>query len=67
VSWSPPSWRQLLILFSLGGVFLAGIGFGQALDDRPNLSGTQTYVRTLNPLPITQLPTETVTVTTSNP
>jgi hypothetical protein len=67
VSWSPPGWRPLLILLALVGVFLAGIGLGEALHDRPNLAGTQIYVRTLHPLPITPVPTETVTVTTAKP
>jgi hypothetical protein len=67
VSWSPLSWRHLLILLSLGGTFVAGIGVGEALDERPNLAGTQTYVRTLHPRSITPLATETVTVTTSKP
>jgi hypothetical protein len=57
----------LLVLLALGVAFVAGIGFGEALHDRPDLGGTQTLIRTLHPLPITPLPPETVTVTTSAP
>jgi hypothetical protein len=55
----------VLVLLGLGVAFVAGIGLGQALHDRPG-GGGQVIVRTLNPLPITPVPTETVTVTTSN-
>jgi hypothetical protein len=60
-------WRPLLLLLALGGVFVAGIGVGEALHDRPGLSGTQTLIRTLQPGTIPAVPTETVTVMTSNP
>ena len=32
-------------------IFLVGIAFGQALNDGPPQPSTQTYVRTLEPLP----------------
>ena len=60
-------WRRLIVLLSLAAVFLAGIGVGESLNDRPDLSGNQTLIRTLNPLPITPAATETGTITTSNP
>jgi hypothetical protein len=66
-SWAPLSWRYLLILLLLGVTFVVGIGVGEALHDRPNLAGTQTFIRTLHPLPISRAPIRTVTVTTSNP
>jgi hypothetical protein len=66
-SWAALSWRRLLVLLALGVAFVAGIGFGEALHDRPDLGGTQTLIRTLHPLPIATLPPETVTVTTSGP
>ncbi len=47
-------------------VFVAGMAIGRAIDDTPRPGGTQTIVRTLEPL--TVAPQErTVTVTTSAP
>jgi hypothetical protein len=60
-------WRRLAILFSLGVAFVLGIGVGEAIHDQPDLGGTQTLIRTLRPLPITPIPAETVTVTTTAP
>jgi hypothetical protein len=57
--------RRLLLLLALAVAFLAGIGLGQALNDRPP-GGNQTIVRTLHPLTIAPAPAETVTITTSN-
>jgi len=54
------------VLAGLGIAFVLGIGLGEALDDGSSGAGGQTIVRTLRPLPITPLPPETVTVTTSN-
>ncbi len=48
-------------------VFAVGIAFGQALHDNPQPSGTQTLVRTLQPLPLAPAARETVTVTVQNP
>jgi hypothetical protein len=59
------SGRSLLVLLGLGAAFVLGLGFGEALHDQPALGGEQTLVRTLRPLPITPVPPETVTVTTS--
>jgi len=59
--------RRLLILLALVVAFGVGVGLGQALHDRPDRGGTQTLIRTLHPLPITPIPPETVTVTTSQP
>jgi hypothetical protein len=47
--------------------FVVGIALGEALHDNPSGSGTQTIVRTLNPLPLAPAARTTVTVTTSNP
>jgi hypothetical protein len=57
--------RRLLVLLAVGVAFVVGLGFGEALHDQPDLGGTQTLIRTLRPLPITPVPPETVTVTTS--
>jgi hypothetical protein len=48
----------------LAAVFAGGVALGQALDDNPDAGQTGTYVRTLQPQPLTAIP-ETVTVTTS--
>jgi hypothetical protein len=48
-------------------VFAVGIAVGEALDDNSTPGGTQTLVRTLNPLPLAPAARETVTVTTSKP
>ena len=58
-------WIRLLVVLGFGAAFVAGIGVGEALNDRPAGAGSQTIVRTLKPLPITPVPPETVTVTTS--
>jgi len=59
-------WRRLLLLVPLGVVFVAGIGLGEALHDNPSAGGSQTVVRTLKPLTVPALTSETGMVTTSN-
>ncbi len=46
------AWPKLVALV-VGAVllFAAGLSLGLALDDRPVPGGTQTFVRTLEPLP----------------
>jgi hypothetical protein len=57
-------WIVRLAVLAL--VFVAGMAIGRAIDDTPSPGGTQTIVRTLEPL--TVAPEErTVTVTTSAP
>ena len=63
-----PSGRRIvawiLRLAVIAAVFIAGLAIGRALEDAPSPGGTQTVVRTLEPLTIE--PRErTVTVTTS--
>jgi hypothetical protein len=54
----------LLGLLIAAGVFFAGLAVGRALEEAPQPGGTQTRVRTLEPL--TVAPRErTVTVTTA--
>jgi hypothetical protein len=60
-------WSVLLVVVLVGAVFVAGVGLGEALHANPQLGGTQTIVRTLNPLPLLPAPATTVTVTTSKP
>lgn len=57
----------LLAAAGLALAFVLGIALGQALDDNSATDGTQTIVRTLQPLPLAPAARETVTVTASNP
>jgi hypothetical protein len=51
-------------LLAVAVIFVAGLAVGRALEDAPEPGGTQTIVRTLEPLTVE--PSErTVTVTTS--
>ena len=43
--------RVALLAVGAALLFALGIALGLALDDRPVPGGTQTYVRTLEPLP----------------
>jgi hypothetical protein len=62
--WLRRAFLWLLGLILLAGVFFAGIAIGRALEQAPEPGGTQTRVRTLEPLTIP--PRErTVTVTTA--
>ena len=68
----PPPRRRLppapaLAVAAAVAAFVLGIALGEALDDNPRPGGTQTIVRTLNPLPLPPAARETVTVTTSTP
>ena len=48
-------------------VFVVGVAVGESLHDNPKPGGTQTLVRTLQPLPLAPAARETVTVTVQNP
>jgi hypothetical protein len=54
---------SILGLALLGVVFLAGLAVGRAVEDAPRPGGTQTVVRTLEPLTV-EPQERTVTVTT---
>jgi hypothetical protein len=54
---------SILGLALLGVVFFAGLAIGRAVEDAPRPGGTQTVVRTLEPLTV-QPEERTVTVTT---
>jgi hypothetical protein len=54
--------RLVLVLVALALAFLLGMGFARTLDERPKSTGTETIVRTLEPLP-QEAPQRTVTVT----
>jgi hypothetical protein len=59
--------RIALIAVGLVLVFVVGIAIGEALHDNPSPGGTQTLVRTLEPLPLAPAAQGTVTVTTTLP
>ena len=59
--------RRLLIGAGVVVAFVLGIGFGEALDDGTPQGGSQTLVRTLQPLPLAPAARETVTITTQGP
>lgn len=48
-------------------VFAVGIALGEALHDNPKPGGTQSLVRTLQPLPLAPAARATVTVTVQKP
>lgn len=45
--------RVLALVVGAAVLFAVGVALGLALDDRPVPGGTQTFVRTLEPLPQT--------------
>ncbi len=59
--------RVLIAVGLLVVVFVVGVAVGESLDDGSQPAGTQTLVRTLQPLPLAPAARETVTVTVSNP
>ena len=59
--------RLVLTVVGAALVFVVGIALGEALHDNPKPGGTQTLVRTLQPLPLAPAARETVTVTVQNP
>jgi hypothetical protein len=62
---SPP--QLALAGAALAVAFVVGIAVGEALHDNPSPGGTQSIVRTLQPLPLAPAARETVTVTVSTP
>jgi hypothetical protein len=59
--------RIVVTLLALALAFVVGIAVGEALHDNPASGGTQTIVRTLEPLPLAPAAERTVTVTTTAP
>ncbi len=59
--------RRVLLAVGIVVVFVVGIALGEALHDNATPGGTQTLVRTLNPLPLAPAARSTVTVTVQNP
>ena len=58
--------RVLLVGLLIAFVFLLGVAFAQALDERPERGDSVTGVRTLTPMQ-QQPPARTVTVTVTSP
>jgi hypothetical protein len=58
--------RRLLLAVAFVVVFVVGLAVGEALHDTPKPGGSQTLVRTLQPLPLAPAALETVTVTVPN-
>jgi hypothetical protein len=59
--------RAVILTVGAAVVFLAGVGFGEALHENDDPGSTQTILRTLQPLPLAPAARTTVTITTSNP
>ena len=59
--------RVVLIVVGAVLVFAIGVALGEALHDNPQSGGTQSLVRTLQPLPLAPAARETVTITVQNP
>jgi hypothetical protein len=59
--------RAILLGAAVLVIFVVGVALGEALNDNSTPAGTQTLVRTLNPLPLAPAARETVTVTVQNP
>jgi hypothetical protein len=59
--------RVVLLVVGVVVVFAVGVAVGEALHDNPKPGGTQSLVRTLQPLPLAPAARETVTVTVRNP
>ncbi len=55
--------RMVLFAIVVVVVFVVGLAVGEALHDSPEPGGSQTRVRTLQPLPLAPAALETVTVT----
>ncbi len=55
--------RPLSFAIAVVVVFVVGLAVGEALHDSPKPGGSQTFVRTLQPLPLAPAALETVTVT----
>jgi hypothetical protein len=57
--------RPYVLVIVLVVVFAVGVAVGEALNDNPAPGGSQTLVRTLNPLPLAPAAQTTVTITTT--
>src|SRR6478736_3754166 len=62
-----PAVKRALVAVGLIVAFVVGVAVGESLADGSKPAGTQTLVRTLQPLPLAPAARDTVTVTVSNP
>jgi drug/metabolite transporter (DMT)-like permease len=60
-----PGW--VILLAGLVVTFLVGLAVGESIHDNPQPGGTQTLVRTLQPLTVAPTAATTVTVTVRTP
>ena len=59
--------RRIIVAAALIVAFAVGIALGKALNDGSSPAGTQSIVRTLDPLPLAPAALRTVTVTVTQP
>jgi hypothetical protein len=59
--------RWLFVIGLVLAAFAIGVALGQSLGEGPSPGGTQTLVRTLEPLPLAPAARTTVTVTVTGP
>jgi drug/metabolite transporter (DMT)-like permease len=59
--------RRVLVVVLVLAAFAIGVALGQSLTEGPSPGGTQTLVRTLEPLPLAPAARTTVTVTVTGP
>jgi hypothetical protein len=59
--------KIVAVVVGLALALVVGIAVGEALHDNPSPGGTQSIVRTLEPLPLAPAAERTVTVTTTSP
>jgi hypothetical protein len=59
--------RIAVALVATAVVFAVGVAVGESLNDASPRGGTQSLVRTLDPLPLAPAARETVTVTVQKP
>jgi hypothetical protein len=59
--------KIVAVVVGLALALVVGIAVGEALHDNPSPGGTQSIVRTLEPLPLAPAAERTVTVTTTAP
>ncbi len=59
--------KRLVVVAFVVLAFAVGVALGESLSDGPSPAGTQSLVRTLQPLPLAPAARTTVTVTVTGP